>query len=223
MMTPVIIPLNYLPSVSWWATAIRYGDVILEIHETFPKQTYRNRCHIYSAQGSLPLIIPVVRTFGNHTRTLEVNTDQAQSWQKIHWRTIVSAYNKSPYFLYYKDSFQPFFMEPAGLLTDFNLGLLQLCCKVLKLRDIKFSLSETYQQSYPFPDFRQLLHPKKDVSLAGFMEFPRYIQPFEEKHGFIQDLSIIDLLFNEGPGATEILHRIIEMNPKVISSMDIRS
>ena len=207
-MSKVVLPLAYLPPISWWALAVKYRTVSLEYHETYPRQTYRNRCHIYGANGLLPLVIPVIRVNGNHTKTSEIRIDNSRNWQTVHWRSIEAAYGKSPYFLYYRDFFEPLFLKEHELLSDFNLALIRLVYRLLKLDGITFSYTERFEKEAGIPDFRELIHPKKPTIASGLFSHQRYMQAFEDRHGFLPDLSILDLLFNEGPAASAYLRNV---------------
>lgn len=207
-MSLQILPTAYLPPVSWWATALRLKEFSIENHETYPKQTFRNRCCIYTGNGMSSLIIPVRKVLGNHTPISEIRIDYSKNWNIVHWRSIESAYNKTPYFIYYKDQLRKFYEEQTDLLSDFNLSLIRLCCQLLKIRDLNFNLTETYQHLPTNQDLRVILNnPAKWEDTIQF-KFPRYIQAFEERFGFIPDLSILDLLFNEGPQAIGMLNKV---------------
>jgi hypothetical protein len=211
-MSQIILPTAYLPPISWWVLLYREKEIFIEHQETYPKQTYRNRCHIYSASGLLPLSIPVIRTKGNHTLVSEIGIDNKINWQQIHWRSIESAYSRTPYFLFYKDYFSRFFHQAFDNLVDYNLQLIWLCSKLLKLEGISILPTSDYVRLDNESDYRLLIHPKKANELSGIRDYPRYIQAFEPKYGFIPNLSIIDLLFHEGPAAKELLREMISLN-----------
>ncbi|MGE3825167.1 MAG: WbqC family protein, partial [Bacteroidia bacterium] len=165
--------------------------------ENFVKQTFRSRCEIYGANGKQLLSVPVEKR-GNHIPITEVRVSYKEDWQKIHWRSIVSAYRNSPYFEYYADDFQPFFDTKIELLFDLNMSLHKIIMKLLKA-EINHEFTQTY-----ISDFGEnvLDLRKKEIILPGI---PIYNQVFEERHGFISNLSILDLLFNSGPDALDIL------------------
>lgn len=207
-MKPVLLSIAYLPPISWMAVALQSGSIVLEIHETYPKQTFRNRCNIATASGILSLTIPVKRVNGNHTKTCEIQIDNSKNWQLLHWRSIITAYNKSPYFLYYRDSFEPIFLKQYELLVDFNRELLNVILNALKIKNIEILSTTEYEMKPDFQDLRNSFHPKyphRDVTY----NLTRYMQAFEEFHGFLPDLSIIDLLFNLGPDALPYLTNVI--------------
>lgn len=208
----IILPTAYLPPLNWWALTLREKEIGLEYQETYPRQTFRNRCYIYSANGLLPLSLPVIKVDGNHTRTRDILLDQSKNWQQVHWRSIESAYSKTPYFLYYCDAFRSIFLKRFDRLTDMNLAFIRLCSSLLSIEDKGFRPTESYNTLEGEVDYRILLNPKKDTLLTGYSVFPRYIQAFESKHGFLPNLSIIDLLFNQGNDALHHLHHLNLMN-----------
>ncbi len=201
-ISKLLLPVAYLPPVHYFGMMMKAGEVWVEQHETYPKQTYRNRCEIYTANGKLPLSIPVNKIHGNHTRTRDVLLSDHENWQALHWRAIRSAYANSPFFLYYHDSLEPFFNKPYHRLLDFNLALMQVLMDLLGIGK-KIHLTRSFD---PAPenmlDLREALHPKKTFH---HFTFRPYHQTFGEKHGFIQGLSMIDLLFNAGPDSIDII------------------
>lgn len=203
-MKPVLLSIAYLPPISWMAVALQNGKIALEIHETYPKQTFRNRCNIATASGILSLTIPVNRINGNHTKTCDIHIDNSKNWQLLHWRSIVTAYNKSPYFLFYRDLLEPLFFRKQELLVDFNSELLNVVLKALKIKTIEILPTTEYKIKPDSIDLRSSFHPKYPL-LDISCRLPRYMQAFEEYHGYLPDLSIIDLLFNLGPDALPYL------------------
>lgn len=205
--TAIILPTAYLPPVSWWVIAVYYENIQLENHETYPKQTYRNRCHIFSANGRQALSIPVTKPDGNHTLTSGIRIDYSKSWQMNHWRSIEAAYARTPYFIYYRDFLYPYYTSKFENLVDFNHQLINQLMSIMKLK-ITTAFTNDYVFQDPSTDYRELVHPKKDISETGFIAYPRYMQAFEPKHGFIPNLSIIDLIFHEGPASSAYLRNI---------------
>lgn len=207
-MSLPVLPTAYFPPISWWATAISLKEFSIENHETYTKQTFRNRCCIYTGNGKSSLIIPVHKVQGNHTPVSEIRIDYSKNWNTVHWRSIESAYNKTPYFIYYKDELRKLYEERTELLSNFNIGLIQLCQKLLKLQELNFTITESYQHLPANQDLRLVLNNLEKWEDSVQFRFPRYMQAFEERFGFIPDLSILDLLFNEGPQASELLRRV---------------
>ncbi len=192
----------YLGSIEYFANLVRHKNIFIDVGEHYIKQTYRNRCVIYAANGKLPQIIPVVKVNGNHTKTKDIKIDYSGRWQKNHWRSIVSAYNQSPFFLYYKDDLETIFEKKFDFLIDFNTELTKIILNFIEA-ETTIHLSEDYIDSTEPEtiDFRNSFSPKKPPTLSH----PSYIQVFSEKYGFIPNLSIIDLLFNEGPNTLDYL------------------
>ncbi len=211
----LLLPLACLPDIEFFCLLHHTPKAILEIHETYPKQTCRNRYRIATANGTQSLSIPVIKPMGNHTSTTAVSIDFSENWNRIHWRAIESAYNKSPFFLYYRDDFERIFMNPPELLVDFNLEILNLCLKSLKFKP-DFSLSDGYiRMPDNMTDLRNSIMPKHPV-VHDYMirKFKPYTQVFSDRHEFIPNLSIIDLLFNLGPEAVDYLKMHVPgMNP----------
>ena len=193
----------YLPPVEYIRLIIKSETALIEKFEKYQKQSYRSRCHIYSANGILPLIIPVSRNDGHSVSISEIRIDYTKQWQKQHWRAIVSAYKSSPFFEYYQDDIFPFYMNREDSLFDFNCKLLKMTLDLLGA-DYNLETTDSFQKIYPVGDYRELIHPKRETSLSQ-KENGRYHQVFAHKHGFIPNLSILDLLFNEGPDAISFL------------------
>ena len=169
------------------------------MHEHFVKQSIRNRCDIYGANGKLQLTIPKQRKGSDKTIIKEIKISYKQDWQKEHWKSIVSSYSSSPYFEYYKDKIQPFFVKEEVLLTDFNHKLQAvILCLLQEEKNIKKNTKYLHQGN--FSDLR-------DYSW-NFGKQERYDQVFMEKHGFIANLSVLDLLFNLGPESGDYLHNL---------------
>lgn len=176
--------------------------VIIENRENYQKQTYRNRFEIYGANGKLALTVPVIKVKGNHTPIDEVLVSYKEPWIKKYWRAIESAYNASPFFMHYQDELLRVLHEEYRTLFDLNLTLLKELINLIGFeKDIRFTEEYIQERNSSF-DFRHRIHPK-DPQIK--FSFAPYQQVFSEKHGFIEDLSIIDLLFNEGPGTLDYL------------------
>jgi hypothetical protein len=193
----------YLPPISFFVNAYSSSKIVIEACENFSKQTYRNRCSIYSANGKIDLSIYLEKCRRNHLPIKDVKISYAQPWNKIHWRAIVSAYNNSPYFMYYRHELEKFYDKEYKWLIDYNTKILSLCLKLLGM-DKEIAFTEDYLPKYPDGlDFRDLYNPGKH-SIINLMKYP---QVFDYKTGFIPDLSIIDLLLNRGPESGEYLKK----------------
>lgn len=194
-----IFSLHYLPNIEYFQCVSLSQPLIIDIHEHYEKKTYRNRCRILSAQKVLDLSIPVIHS-GNKQVMKEVKIDNQQRWAKVHWHAMASAYGKAPFFLYFSEELKKIYEQTCPYLVDFNLKLLSFCLDILQWHpDIKFS--EKYiDEPNPEKDLRQLLHPKIESGLDRLFGTPSYIQVFGK--GFVRNLSIIDLIFCEGPNAS---------------------
>ncbi len=208
--TKVLLPIAYLPAVEYFAYLANAYEAVLELHETYPRQSWRNRCSIMTANGTLDLIIPVNKPDGNHSKTGNVLISDHENWQKKHWRSIVSAYNKAPYFFYYRDLLSPFFeSKQPPKLWEFNLAMLRAVMDELNLiTNIRHS--ESYNHiSNDALDLREILTPKTHRRpVHTRIEWPVYQQVFSDRHGFSANLSIIDLLFNIGPDSKGYLENL---------------
>lgn len=199
-----IFSTAYLPSISCFAAMMRAEKIIFEKHEHFVKQTFRNRTLIYSANGLQQLIVPIKH--GNLYRLPmhEVRISYDSPWNKIHWKSLESAYRKSPYFEYFESDFKPFFENPAEKLFDFNFSLTE---KIFSLLRIPFNhgFNTAYEkETGTVSDYRNVFSPDKINT-----KLPSYHQVFSERHKFISDLSIFDLLFNKGLDAKKYLSEIV--------------
>jgi hypothetical protein len=196
----------YFPPLEYMAALIRAQVVEIEQYETYPKQTYRNRCVICTANGVQNLSIPVIKPFGNQTKTKDILIQQPSSnWQIIHWRAIQSAYRKAPYFEHYVDELEIFFNQQHELLIHLNQNILQTLLSILKI-DVTFGLTTCYEKKPKEKvDLRSHFSPKYNADTSIYTE---YYQVFKERTGFIPNLSILDLLFCEGPGAMNYLQKL---------------
>ncbi len=213
-MKSVLLSTAYLPPISWMAVAIQAENINIEIQETYLKQTFRNRCNIATSAGILPLSVPVMKVNGNHTKTVDITIDNSKNWQQLHWRSIVTAYNKSPYFLFYRDLFEPVYRRNFELLVELNSEILNKLSMALNIKNIDMNFTTEYQYIPHCIDLRLSFNPKKTPYQSISGDLPRYIQAFEVNHGYTPDLSIIDLIFNVGPDALQYLSNI-KISPTV--------
>jgi hypothetical protein len=195
---PTLLSIAYLPPLSYLQKCAS-DSVIIESKEHFIKQTYRNRCNIAGPNGKQTLIIPVVHERLSEISISEVIISYDAPWNKIHWKSMTSAYRNAPYFEYYEDEFRQLFDKPGEKLFDFNLALLNKLFAIFKINNA-FSLTTAYEKNPTVEDLRNEIHPKKIMQHLN-----SYHQVFQEKNGFIKDLSVIDYLFNAG----NTLERII--------------
>lgn len=167
------------------------------------KQTYRSRCDIYSPNGVLTLSIPLEKRDKRHV-VKDVKISYDYDWQTLHWRSLESSYRRSPFFEYYEDDFRPFYEDRKDkFLVDFNEALQQEVLDLLKLKT-NYTFTTSYQSEYPdADDFRNRIAPKAALSDDPDFQIQPYYQVFEPRHGFIPNLSVVDLLFNQGSKALE--------------------
>jgi hypothetical protein len=191
-----VLPMFYLPPVDYFVQINTYKpDILIEREEHFPKQTYRNRTNIYSPDGVLTLVVPVIKGSKNHTKVKDVKISYDFMWQRLHWQSLQACYRRSAYFEFYEDDFAPFYEKQITYLFDYNQELLKLLLKLTKIKT-ELNYTDEYQAEYPnLHDFRFSLHPKKESEIQQ----KPYFQVFEDRQGFKKNLSIIDLLFNQGP------------------------
>jgi len=204
----ILLSTAYLPPVSYISGCLHLEQVLIERFETYPKQTCRNHCHIYGPNGLQKLSIPVLKVNGNHTLTKDIRIATSIPWQRVHWRSIETAYNNSPFFLYYKDEFEKVFEKQFDFLLDLNTWLLEIIFGILRIEKIIGFTNSFLKNPEGIDDYREVSNKKKVSSKDAF---PPYNQVFSPKYGFIADLSIIDLIFNVGPESGEFL--VSEKNP----------
>ena len=206
-MVSNLFPTAYMPPVLYFALLLPCDTVVIETQETFPKQTWRNRAAILSAQGVLNLSIPVIKFHGNRTVTADIRIDTTQKWQNNHWRAIESAYNKSPYFLYYKDAIKSLIYSDEKSLLAYNSAFLRFFLACFKMgKEIVFT--EEYRFVSESEDLRLRLTPKKPL-LRSSEQFPAYYQVFSDRFPFVPNLSVLDLLVNEGPDGVGYLREVL--------------
>lgn len=202
----ILLSTAYFAPIRYFSKLAVYPEVYLEQHENFIKQTYRNRTVILGANGPIPLIVPVEKGRGKKILIKDLRIAYDEEWQRNQWRTIFSAYNSSPFFEYYADDIEPFFRKKYEFLFDFNLKITETLIELLEL-ETTIELTDDFEQ---VPEnclnFREQISPKTHLIEPDPQFLPQpYTQVFSEKFGFIPDLSILDLLFNEGPSAGTIL------------------
>jgi hypothetical protein len=186
---------SYFPSISHYVAMVQADSVLFEVEDNFQKQTNRNRAYIYSPNGIQLLNIPIKHTKEKHQKTKDIIVDNTSDWQKQHFKSLETAYRSAPFFEFFEDDVRPFYEKQHKFLLDLNYESMAIVSKCLRK---KFDFQETtaYFQEVDLTtikDYRFLIEGKKDKT-----NIQRYIQVFEDKHGFKNNLSILDLLFNEG-------------------------
>ncbi len=199
----MILPTAYFPSVSHFALIAQSANYQVEAFEHFVKQSYRSRCEIYGANGKLNLVVPL-KKWRNHSLTKEVEISYDEPWQKLHWKSIESAYRTSPYFEFYEEDIKPLFQLEIASLLQYNLKVERELKEILSVDSTNLTTVEYQKEEV---DWRKLIHPKHNANDLN-VDFPKYIQVFEEKSGFIPNLSILDLLFNLGPNSKTYLEQL---------------
>lgn len=204
-MKTVLLSTAYLPPISYLAECISADTVVIEAHDHFIKQTYRNRSAIYGANGKLELIIPVNHSDLYIKPISQVATSSTYNWQRNHWRSIESAYRNAAFFEYYEQEFKGPFLQPAENLFNWNLNLLQTILRLLK-KEVTLEISTSYnaEVSSDIIDLRNSFKPKQKTG-ENLME---YFQVFGQKYGFISNLSSLDLLFNVGNNSLDYLRKM---------------
>ena len=203
-----IFPSCYFAPIAYYAYLLKHKTTLLDVNEHFVKQTFRNRCSILSPNGKLDLIIPLQKA-KQSTPIKEIKIAYTENWQKNHWKSFEAAYRRSPYFEYYEADFAPFFYEKTHQhLVDFN-EILQ--SKIISLLDMEVNIIQTKKyekEPENTVDYRKTISPKNKKTS---WQFNAYIQVFAHKVPFISNLSILDLLFNEGSNALNYLKNLTKI------------
>lgn len=197
----VLVHPTYFPNVAHFVAIVKAKKVTFEVCDNFQKQTYRNRTYIYGANGNLQLSVPIIHSHKNRQLTKDVKIYNEDKWQLNHWKSLESAYRTSPYFEFYEDEFKPLFSNKATHILDFNLKCLEVVFDCLQL-EIPIDYTTVYEKTpEKNSDYRYLANArtKQEILLNP------YTQVFNSKHGYINNLSILDLLFNEGTNALSYL------------------
>ncbi|MBR0322990.1 MAG: WbqC family protein [Bacteroidales bacterium] len=190
-----IFPTAYLPSIEYVSLFLKTEDASIELFETYQKQSCRTRTNVMTANGVQTLTIPVIKTNGNHTLTKDIEISYKESWQQIHLRCLESAYRKSAYFDYYFPYFEKIYRQKFNTLVELNDFCLKTILKIMKAKK-DYSFTTDFERIADENDYR--------ISLSkgtNKIETKPYYQVFADRHGFIPNLSIVDLLFNEGPNS----------------------
>ena len=190
-----IFPTAYLPSIEYVSLFLKAEDASIELFETYQKQSCRTRTNVMTANGIQTLTIPVIKTNGNHTLTKDIEISYKESWQQIHLRCLESAYRKSAYFDYYFPYFEKIYKQKFNTLVELNEFCLKTILKIMKVKK-DYSYTTDFEKIVDENDYRITLSKGTNK-----IEMKPYYQVFADRHGFIPNLSIVDLLFNEGPNS----------------------
>ncbi len=196
----VLLQPTYFSPIIQYVAIAKSKQVIFEFEDNFQKQTYRNRCYIYSSNGKQLLNVPIQHTKNIKQKSKDVKIDYKDDWNKLHLKTLQTAYNSSPFFEFYIDDLLPIFNKQTIFLIDLNLKCHEFVMDALQLQ-LPFEKTTEYQKEIDYLDLRKLAIAKGENTL----QLERYFQVFEQNHGFISNLSILDLLFMEGPNTLNYL------------------
>ena len=204
-MTTALLQTTYFGPIQWYQKLYRYDHCMIEQYDSFQKQTYRNRCVIATANGTQALTVPIEHSpLTPHLSPLvkDLRISDHNQWRRVHWNALQSAYSESPFFEYYADDLRPFFEQKYDYLLDFNEAIRQKICELIDIHPgveyTKEYTSNISLQTSDITDFRDVINAKHPQPDAAFK--PKdYWQVFRHKHGFLPNLSILDLLFNMGP------------------------
>ena len=198
----VLLSTTYFGPIQWYQKLYRAEHVEIEQWESFQKQTYRNRCLIATANGVQALTVPVEH--GDSPLIKDIRLSDHGNWRHLHWNALQSAYGESPFFEYYQDDIRPFYERHWTFLLDFNEEIRQKMCELI---DIQPNVSYTegfIPEESPLTSYRTAISPKHPQDDPDFQP-KRYYQVYDQKHGFLPNLSILDLLFNMGPESIFLL------------------
>lgn len=187
---------------------MKYGGMTMDVGEHYVKRSYRNKCSILSANGVMALTVPLSRSSSDdadltHAAMKDLKVSYDDNWRHVHWQSLVSAYNMSPFFEYYEDDIKTLFERKFDYLVDLNAEAMDIVNRLLMMDDVMINVSETYiPERTRELDFRSQITPKTHLNDFNQKE---YYQVFSEKYGFQPNLSILDLLFNLGPESRVVL------------------
>lgn len=208
----IILSTAYNAPIQYYTKFLLQQPIVIEQYDTYSKQTYRTRCEIHSTDGTMALSIPVSYSSKEKTKTKDVLISDHGKWQHTHWNAIVSAYNSTPFFEYYRDDYEKFYSIEYDNLLHFNDELLRLTLSNLNIDIPQISYSEEYLKdiSPEDLDYRDSIHPKRDYAEDEHFVASKYYQIFSDRNGFIPNLSILDLLFNMGNESLLVLKDCIK-------------
>ena len=195
--------LTYAGNLDYFSCVKNSSKIVIDSHEFFHKQSFKNRCQIYGANGLLNLTVPIQRKKGK-TPVKDVQIEHSFNWQKVHWKSLESSYRSSPYFEFYEEEFKPLYLEKKiEYLLDFNQQINLVLLRCLNM-DTEVIFSDSYiEKGGKVNDFRDIIHPSSVPTET--VKKMKYSQVFQESQDFIYNLSIFDLLFNQGPLAKQLL------------------
>lgn len=199
----VLLHPTYFPSIAQCVAMVQARKVTFEVCDNYQKQTYRNRMTIYGPGGQMPLTVPVIYSQKNRQQYEDILISNDEPWQELHWKSIKTAYSSSPFFEFYEHDIMDLFKKGATHLLDLNFRCLEAVLECLQY-ELKYEVSTSFEvDPSPTKDYRYLANHRKETA----QPLQSYVQVFDDKHGFISNLSILDLIFNEGPNALLYLEK----------------
>ena len=208
----ILLELHYLPNLQYFSKLLQYDQVCIEQWENYVKRSFRNRCYIASVNGPQRLSIPLKKGKNEQQNIREVQIAYEENWRSHHWTSIRSAYGNAPFFDHYAEQIQPIFNKQWTFLFDFNSALLESLCNLIGIDSSKLQRTQQYDKipTEPILDYRNVIHPKSHLQGEDpHFQNKKYPQVFEEKTGFLPNLSILDLLFCTGPQTILELEKMI--------------
>lgn len=200
-MKTILLYPSYFPTIEQMAAVAQAEKVVFEVEDNYQKQTYRNRTYIAHSNGKLLLNIPVKHSKnGNRQKTKDILVENDFPWQDHHWKSLQSAYRTSPFFEFYEDDLEPIFTEKVERLMEFNLNIFNILCEIIGI-DIEVSHTTEFEKKPEIDDLRILVNAKRKSTF----KCEKYTQVHEANHSFLPNLSVLDLLFNEGPNTLTYL------------------
>ena len=201
-MESILVHPTYFPSIAQMVAVSQAEKVVFEVAGNYQKQSYRTRAYIAHSNGKLLLNIPIKHT-GKRQKSKEVMVENDFPWQSQHWKSLETAYRTSPFFEFYEDELYPLFNEPAERLLDHNICIFNTVCELIEL-EVPITYTQEYlKEPENNKDLRYLAKAKNQKTF----NLKPYTQVFEANHGFLSNLSILDLLFNEGPNTLNYLQQ----------------
>lgn len=197
----ILIHPHYLPNISHFFLLVNSKKIVFEINDNFLKQTYQNRTYIYGANGKLLLSVPVIHSQKNRKIFKDIKISYDKDWLSHHWKSIEISYRSSPFFEYFEEKLICLYKKREKYLVDFNLKSINILFEMLQI-DLKYDFTNSYQENYSsISDYRI----NSENFNSNDIKIDKYTQVFQSKHGFINNLSVLDLIFNEGPNAINFL------------------
>lgn len=202
-MKSILLHPSYFPSIEQMAAVAQAEKVVFEVEDNYQKQTYRNRTFIAHSNGKLLLNIPIKHNKAkNRQKTKNVIVENDFPWQEQHWKSLQSAYRTSPFFEYYEDELEHLFTEPVEGLMEHNMKIFDLLCELIGI-EVEVSKTTSFEKNPEIADFRILINSK----MKSDFKTEEYTQVHGANHPFLPNLSVLDLLFNEGPNSLSYLER----------------